>query len=335
MKGHRPRLNLLSATILCVVGLRQFALAQEPATILDIQGEATVSYFHDIFDYARIVSDAGAIAPLRPLKPFQSWTDITDIVSVNGRPAKGVWISRGDPFLGLEPTAVFGAALPRAIADVTRGSTVQQYVEILQPDGSPIGTIMAMGMNGGAPPPGAPSTVVQNNLTVTGGTGAFLGARGQAGNALDSFRIASISEHPANRRINGGRPKRIIIHLIPMVRPEVIKIFHGADLSPVTLRSPAQAGETLVLLAAGLGPARPGVDPGQPFPTTPRFVANSPIGVTVSGEPAEVLYAVGQSGAVGVYQVSFPVPPGISPGLASLRLAAAWIVGPEVQVAVR
>jgi uncharacterized protein (TIGR03437 family) len=114
---------------------------------------------------------------------------------------------------------------------------------------------MAMGMNFGPPPPGAPPAVVQNNLTVTGGTGAFLGVRGQAGNALEGFRMASISEHPANRRING--------------------------------------------------------------------------------EPAEVLYAIGHSGTAGVYQVSFAVPPGIGAGLASLRVAAAWIVGPEVQIAIR
>jgi hypothetical protein len=335
MKRQRPRLNTLCATILCVVGLRQIGLAQEPATILDIQGEATVSYFHDIFDYSRIVSDAGAMTPLRPLKPFQSWTDITDIVSVNGKPAKGVWISRGDPFLGLEPTAVFGAALPRAIADVSRGSMVQQYLEILQPDGTPIGTIMAMGMNGGAPPPGAPSAVAQNNLTVTGGTGAFLGVRGQAGNALEGFRIASISEHPANRRINGGRPKRIIIHLIPMRRPEVIRVVHSTDASLVTPETPATAGETLVLLAVGLGPTRPAVDPGERFPRGPRAVANSPIEVTVNGKPADVLYAIGHSGTAGVYQVSFTVPAGIGAGLVSLHVSAAWIVGPEVRIAIR
>jgi uncharacterized protein (TIGR03437 family) len=117
--------------------------------------------------------------------------------------------------------------------------------------------------------------------------------------------------------------------------PEVIGVVHGTDASPVTSENPAKAGETLVLLAVGLGPTRPAVDPGERFPQSPRAVANSPIEVTVNGEPADVLYAIGHSGAAGVYQVSFTVPAGIGAGLASLRVAAAWIVGPDMQIAIQ
>jgi hypothetical protein len=317
------------------------ALAQPPVTVLDIRGENTVSYFHDVFDYTKIASNPGISTALRPIKPFQSFTDITDIVSVNGQPVKGVWISRGDPQIGLDPNAIHGAAMPRAIADVTRAGIVHHYIEILKLDGTPIGTIMATGMNGGDPPPGAPAAVVGNNLTVVGGTGAFLGARGQAGNAVQTFRVASISEDPANRRINGGLPKRTIIHLIPLSLPTIMSsplapwLFHASDLTLVTNAKPAASGEMLTLLASGLGPTRPGVGPGQPFAADPPQIVNSPIQVFVNGTPAEVLYAIGYPGTIDQYQVSFRLPTGTSTGIASIQLTSAWVVGPEVRIAVR
>jgi len=184
-------IRAVTITLLIIAGVlstSQAMLAQAPVTILDIQAENRVAYFHDIWDYSRIASDPGIATPLRPLKPFQSDTDIYDIVAVNGKPAKGTWVNRCSPEVGLDPNAVHGAAMPRAIADVTRACLMHEYLEILQPDGTPIGTIMLSGMNRGDPPPGSPSAITRDNLTVIGGTGAFLGARGQAGNA-DAFGI--------------------------------------------------------------------------------------------------------------------------------------------------
>jgi len=318
-------------------------LAQAPATILDIQAEKKVSYFHDIWDYSKIASDPGIGAALRPIKPFQSAADISDIVAVNGKPAKGTWVNRCDPQLGLDPNAAHGGALPRAIADVKRSCVIHHYLEILQPDGTPIGTIMVSGMNGGDPPPGSPSAILRDNLAVIGGTGAFLGARGQAGNAMAmsaSFRVTSISEDPANRRLNGGEAARLIIYLIPMSRPEILSthgrpaVYHASDFTLVSEAKPARAGETLTLFASGLGPTRPGVDPGQPFTADPLQVVNSPVEVLFNGAPSDVLSASGSPGAVDRYQVSFRLPESVAPGMASLRVTSAWIVGSEVKIAV-
>src|SRR5574337_1612411 len=41
--------------------------------------------------------------------------------------------------------------------------------------------------------------------------------------------------------------------------------------------TPAAAGEVLSLFARGLGPVKPGVDPGQPFPSSPLATVNSPV----------------------------------------------------------
>jgi uncharacterized protein (TIGR03437 family) len=62
---------------------------------------------------------------------------------------------------------------------------------------------------------------------------------------------------------------------------------------------------------------------------------NSPVSVTVNGEAAEVLGAVGYPGSIDGYQVNFRVPADSASGMATIQVAAAWIAGPEVQIAIR
>ena len=126
-----------------------------------------------------------------------------------------------------------------------------------------------------------------------------------------------------------------------MFQPEIITIasspaiVHSSDFSLVTAQKPAKPGEVLTLFASGLGPTRPGVEPGQPFPSEPLQSCNSPIEVLVNGKSGEVLYAGGYPGAVDRYQVNFRVPDGIASGLASVQLTSAWIQGPEVKLPVQ
>ena len=181
---------------------------------------------------------------------------------------------------------------------------------------------------------------------ITGGTGAFLGARGQMEMVANppgvaAQRLASITEDPANRLLNGGGTQRYVVHLIPMSAPQIAitpsgpAVFHS-DLSPVTAAKPAKAGEVLIVEATGLGPTVPGVDPGQPFPPTePRFQVNSPVGVTVNGRPAEVINTIGWAGLVDTYRIDFRVPDGTTAGMASIQITAAWIAGPDVRIAVQ
>jgi hypothetical protein len=61
---------------------------------------------------------------------------------------------------------------------------------------------------------------------VIGGTGAFLGARGQIGQVLPQTipaRQASMVEDPANRRAYGEGKVRFVVQLIPLFRPEVVR----------------------------------------------------------------------------------------------------------------
>jgi uncharacterized protein (TIGR03437 family) len=112
-------------------------------------------------------------------------------------------------------------------------------------------------------------------------------------------------------------------------------VTHSNELLPVTASKPAGEGEILSLFATGLGPTRPGLDPGQTFPSDPRAVVNSPIEVTMNGKPAEVLGAVGLPGAVDRYQVNFRVPPDLGRGPVSLQIRTAWIPGASVSIPVQ
>jgi uncharacterized protein (TIGR03437 family) len=153
-------------------------------------------------------------------------------------------------------------------------------------------------------------------------------------------RSASITEDPANRRLNGGGTQRWVVHLIPISAPQIATtasgpaVFHS-DFSPVTAAKPAKAGEVLIVEATGLGPTVPGVDPGQPFPRDSLFQVNSPVDVTVNGRPAEVINHIGWPGFVDTYRIDFRVPDGTTAGMASIQITAAWIAGTAVGIAVQ
>ena len=334
------KLRTLAFTALSAVAYCQLALGQAaPATILDIELANFVTYFADVSDSSRLATDPNRTTVTQP-RNFSRVIGIADIVSVNGKPAKGVMTEQRTQFnLRVNPTP------GQAMADLERNNRLERYYEILKPDGSQIGSIMAVGNGGGDPPPGAPLVTSDANIVITGGTGAFLGARGQESSpdnaGLPGPRNASMTEDPANRRMHGGGRRHFILHVIPMSRPEVVTtptgpvVVHANDFSLVTAARPARPGEILSLIATGLGPTRPGVDPGKPFPASPLSLVNSPVDVTVTGQPAEVQYAGGYPGTTDTYQVNFRVPSGITPGPASLQVSAAWIAGPEVRIPVQ
>ena len=178
-----------------------------------------------------------------------------------------------------------------------------------------------------------------------GGTGAYLGAHGQAGQAVTAQtvtnRVASMSEDPSSRRKASGGKSRFLLSFVPLLVPQIVvtsggpAVVHSSDFAMVTGAKPAKAGEILSLFATGLGPTQPGVDPGQPFPSNPPLALNSPVQVTVNGSPAQVLAAVGYPGSVDGYQVNFQVPPDTLSGAATIQVSAAWIFGAPVTVPVQ
>ena len=310
-------------------------LAQSPPpVVVTVDVENIVEYEADVPDVSKMAATPGKTAGASS-NNFYAVLWVADVVAVNGKPAKGTWTVRGNQlFRGPNQTP------GRAIADSSGAYFFDWVLDLMQSDGTPIGTLMAVGTGGAPKPPGAPALILQANMAVTGGTGAFLGVRGQAGQGGSTIgpRTASMTEDPALRRILGGGVRRYVFHLIPMFRPEVVMtadglaLLHAGDSSLVTSAKPAHSGEILSVFAAGLGPTRPGVDPGQPFPASPLQPVNSPVEVTVNGNPAEVLYAGGYPGSVDRYQVNFRIPDGTLPGMATLRLTSGFVPGSDVSI---
>lgn len=327
MQAWKP---VIVAALCAVVSVK--AQAPEFAT-LDIEWENSVAYFDDVADLSRLATSPGPVATT--VRNFMQLVVIADILSVNGKPARGSLI-----FATRLIQALPNPSPGQAIADFGRFSVGDLHVEILQSDGTRIGSIMTSGFGGGPAPPGWPAGA--SSFAVMGGTGAFLGGRGSLHfpPGTPGSRNTSMQEDPGMRRTHGGTRGHIIVYLIPMFRPEIVStaggqaMFHS-DFSPVSSTRPARAGETLIVRATGLGPTRPGLVAGTPFPPDPLQEVNSPVEVTVNGNAAEVLNKVGWPGTTDTYRVDFRVPAGTAPGIARIQLSAAFIPGREVSLPVQ
>ena len=316
---------------ICAIVVGQ-AWAQAPRTFtLDIEWENSVGYLDDVPDPSKLVTSPG-IPTFNP-RNFMRFIAIADIISVNGKPAKGTWV------LGGRLVQIFRSPMPgQAIGDLAvRGSMADIHLEILDNDGTPVGTIMTSGFTGGNAPPGLPGFC---NLAVTGGTGAFQGVTGTVASPNFSTRPTSMAEDPASRRINGGTHGHFLAYLISTASPEIVTtssgpaVFH-ADFSPVTTGKPARSGETLIVRATGLGPTRPGLTPGTPFPDNPLLEVNSPVEVTVNGKPADLVTKIGWPGTTDMYRLDIRIPDGTAPGTAAIQVTAAFIAGREVRIPVQ
>ena len=330
---------ILSMSLTLAVCYPAIAQTTQP-TILQIDLENKVQYREDIsLDPSKFATDPG-IVPANTPKDFGQFVSIADIVAVNGQPAKGVALYRART-VNLTPSPAPG----NAISDVMRNGAIDQMFEILSGEGTTsIGTILASGLAAGPAPPGSPLDAVQANLAIFGGTGAFLGARGQVNQGTTTVpdRIASINEDPSKRRINGGGGKvRILLTVIPLEMPQVVitagfpRMLHARDSSFVSSSSPAAPGEILHLFVTGLGPTKPAVNPGQPFPASPPAVVNSPVSVTINGKSVTVLSAIGFPGVVDGYQVDIQVPFDAPRGIAAVQVTSAWIQGPAVSLPIQ
>jgi hypothetical protein len=326
----------LAAIVMCTNPFWPLSLGQAPPVVLIVDVDKVVNYEGDVSDVTKLAS-ATTQTTGTPARNFFPVLWIADIVAVNGGPARGTWTVKGNQ-LSLSRTPGPGTG----IADSGAALFFDWVLDIQQADGTPVGTIMASGWGGATKPPGAPSTFLQANMAVTGGTGAFLGVRGQAGQGGNTVfpRLASMSEDPALRRVLGGGTRRYVFHLFPLFQPQILggqagpAIFHS-DFTAVTGDKPARAGELLIAQASGLGPTLPGVDPGNPFPATMLQPVNSPVQVFVDGQPVDVLTSIGWPGKVDVYRIDFRLPSTISSKVASVQLTVAWMSGAAVQIPVQ
>jgi len=331
------KLNTWLGTLALTAVLGSTASAQIPQpTILTIEMENVVRYNENFANPAKNGTSTAMEAQTPTPATFFPGTFVGDIVAINGRKSKGAAVARlYTVALSTNPSGSQG------ISDVNRMQTLDILLEIQQADGTSVGTIILSGSAAGEPPLGAPKSGVVGNFAVIGGTGAFLGARGQAATIMNNHRSTSTFENPINRRSFPSGLWKMVVQLVPMATPEVVStnagpaIVHASDYSLVTAAKPAHAGEILTLLASGLGPTRPGVEPGQVFTASPAQVASSPIEVLVNGNAGDVLYAGGYPNTLNDYQVNFRIPTDTAPGMAAIQLRAAWIAGTEVRIPIQ
>lgn len=324
-------------TVILVVAVSGLpCLAQITTTELQIDAGNVVLYNYDTFDTTQFGTNPNATSV--PMKTYNFHIRIGDITAVGGAAAKGTLVCRSVPMFVLSTNPNHGT---QAMADTARNMVDDCSAEILTSDGIAVGTIFFGGLFGGAPPPGKVPGTTSSNMIVSGGTGAFFGVRGQAGTVSFSPRVASVTEDPANRRVNGGGKESIVLQILPMFRPSVVMtsggpaVVHSSDFSLVTPAKPAKAGELLSVFASGLGPTNPAVGFGQPFPAGSSPAVNAPVQASFNGAAAEVLFAGGYPGGVDAYQVNIRVPAGAAPGAAALVLTSGFITGVPVAIPVQ
>lgn len=325
-KWQRLVMVVAFAALLMRIGAAQNVQSMPPV-LLKISIENLVRYDNDTPDWTKFGTQPSKATSLPvPGPTFGSGTGVADVVAVNGQPAKGLLMAREFiAHMKINPNPGQG------IADITGEGYVEFVVVIIKPDGTRVGSLSVLGFVG--------------SNAIIGGTGAFLGARGQGVtpplSANEGPRRTSVIEDPANRRSLGGGKETLQLLVIPMSRPEIVAtangpaVVHANDFTLVTAKNPAKAGEILTLFSTGLGPTTPGVDPGQPFTADPLQVVNSPVDVSINGAATEVLYAGGYPGTTDTYQVNFRLPSLVAPGMARLQITAGWIPGKEANIAVQ
>lgn len=333
-------MKTLTSTLFLAASIYSALAQQLPPVTVDIGVANGALYTADTADSAKFGSLPGPV-PSPPAANglaypnFIGYVEISDVVSVNGQPMKGTFLNQGR-VIQLSPTPRPG----QAISDSSWFAIGTQGLDLLNPDGSRVGTIYTSGFAIAAPPPGAPAGYYAVAAAVQGGTGSYVGATGQCLIGNVGARQASVQEDPANRRNLGGQPAPAIRHdvcqIIPASRPEIEAVFHS-DFTPVTTDKPARRGETLILLSTGLGATRPAAEPGQPFPPFDQGLAlvTSPVQVNVNGKAATSINALGWPGLVDAYRIDVQVPSDAAPGSIALQLVAAWIPGHAANIPVQ
>jgi len=117
------------------------AAADQPfISPVTIETRNVVLYVGDIFDPSKLALLTSPVTPLAT-RAFTENITVADVVSVNGRPAKGVWQSRGFA-MGFSPTAAPGFG----IADAAEGGPGECKWAIFTPEGNLIGRFQEGGL---------------------------------------------------------------------------------------------------------------------------------------------------------------------------------------------
>jgi len=337
--GSPPRIYKSSLDVSALAGAPSQSLPLPTTIQIDIYD--TVAYVSDV-TYDQLMTNLA-----RTLSAPKMSTNVTamgDIRKVAGKDATGLYVNVAFPiFTTPSPSPVNGFS----ISDTTRIAAVGQCFDIYTGGGNAIGSIFAWGFAFGAAVPGAPLAAGGGSIALIGGTGAYLGIRGQMYTTKDtspvgdnpSVRFASAGENPALRRVNKGGVTKFVLQIFPTFSPDAVtledgspSVFHIYDESQVTRSNPAAAGEIVSVLVKNMGPTNPPLDFGTPFSRSPVNTVNSPVDVQVNGAPADVTFAAGHPGSANVYDLEFRIPKGTASGRAMVQIFVGYIGGVQFPV---
>lgn len=130
-----------------------------PPAILHVDIENIVQYCGNVSDYSQLAATPSELN--RTFRTFGEVLILADVVAVNGKPAT---LQQKAQSTNLRPASTAG----QAIADTNRNGPAFDTLEILQVDGTPVGSIMTIAAVNGPPPPGAPSDIISGNVAVVG-----------------------------------------------------------------------------------------------------------------------------------------------------------------------
>ena len=100
----------------------------------------------------------------------------------------------------------------------------------------------------------------------------------------------------------------------------VAAVLKNANFTLVSAANPARAGDVLLIYATGLGQTTPAFATGALSPPD-AFAQTAPVGATIGGKLAPVVYSIASPGFAGLYQVAVTVPAGVT-GSVALQLTA-------------
>lgn len=324
-------MKLLVATLLLMPVITLGQASSDVVLMIDL--EKIAWYALDPADSAKWMTSPNP-TPVPSTLVFTPMTHLlfADVVAINGKPAKGTFAAWG---IWTSFSQQVTSAPGRPIADINRSQIWNMLFEVHDAEKGQVGTLAAVGFASGPAPPGSARGSVAGNFVITGGSGAWSGARGQAATvAIAGTRVASGVENPAYRRINSGGTWRVAATLHSMAVPTVIAAYR-ADFTLVSESNPARPGEALILAVKGLGATNPVLMPGKTFDEKELAIVAAPLTVTVNDLPTAVGNQIGWPGTTDTFRVDATLPGEIAGGVASVSITAAWIPGPEFKIPVR
>jgi uncharacterized protein (TIGR03437 family) len=147
-------------------------------------------------------------------------------------------------------------------------------------------------------------------------------------NAQLPYELKAGNQYEVQVNVNGAVSSPVPISVVP-VSPGIAAYGSGgviaqhADYSLISAAAPAKPGEVIILYLAGMGAVDAEVATGAASPATPLAHPVQPPVLTVNGNPVPTVFAGLVPGAVGLYQVNFKVPEGLSSGTAKLVVSQA------------